>query len=212
MSAREESPMSKLILSLLGIITLAGTPLGAQEGPLHVLRHSPSDTASPGNIVAVTFDRPVAGRLDATINPHRIFRIEPATPGRVAWRDPITIRFVPDEPLTPGSTFVVTLDTAFTAIDGSKLATPYRFSFRVPGPRLLARSFYGDYSGESDRLPVDGKLELLYSAPVDLTTLARVLRLELTACDSSAMRTTIAMIPIRERTLTKKDPYPFQYA
>src|SRR5690348_11787125 len=121
MGAREESPMSKLILSLFGVVTLVGAPLGARDGPLRVLRHAPSDTASPGNIVTVTFDRPVAGRLDATIDPHRIFRIEPATPGRVAWRDPITIRFVPDEPLPPGSTFVVTLDTAFTAIDGTRL-------------------------------------------------------------------------------------------
>jgi len=204
--------MSKLILSLLGVITLIGAPLAAQEGPLRVLRHAPSDTASPGNIVTVTFDRPVAGRLDATIDPRRIFHIEPAPAGRVAWRDPITIRFAPDEPLPPGSTFVVTIDTVLTAMDGSRLEAPYRFSFRVPGPRLLERSFAGDYSGHPDQLPVDGKLELLYSAPVNLAALGRALRVELTSCDSVATQVTIAMRPVRQRTLTKTDPYPFHSA
>lgn len=200
--------MSKYILRLFGLVALAGAPLRAQEGPLQVLRHTPSDTASPGNIVTVTFDRPVAGRLDATIDPRRIFRIEPAVSGEVAWRDPVTIRFVPNEPLAPGSKFVVTIDTGFAAIDGSKLEAPYQFSFRVPGPRLLARSFHGDYSGHPDQLPVDGKLQLLYSAPVDLTALARVLRVELAACENGTPLT-IAMRPVAQRPPRKDDPYPF---
>src|SRR6476469_4858710 len=110
----------------LVVLCLAAGPLHAQD-TLTVLRHAPSDTASPGNVITVTFDRPVAGRLDATIEAARIFRIEPAIKGTVEWRDPITIRFIPDEPITPGTDVLVVIDTAFRAIDGSRLVRPYRF-------------------------------------------------------------------------------------
>ena len=200
--------MPQLLRSLV-VLALAAARLHAQEDTLKVLRHTPGDTASPGNIVTVMFDRPVAGRLDATTDAGRIFHIEPATPGKVAWRDPITIRFIPDEPLPPGATFAVTIDTGFSAIDGSKLAAPYRFSFRVPGPRLLVRS-YRDYSARNpDQLRYDGKVQLLYSAPVDLGALARRLRVELTDCDGKASLA-IAMRPRRQRPLAKNEPWPLQ--
>ncbi|HKW11874.1 MAG TPA: Ig-like domain-containing protein, partial [Gemmatimonadaceae bacterium] len=201
--------MTRHLLRLLAVVALAPAPLHAQEDSLHVLRHTPGDTSSPSNIVTVTFDRPVAGRLDATTDAARIFHIAPATAGKVAWRDPITIRFVPDEPLPPGARFVVTIDTGFSAIDGSKLAAPYRFSFRVPGPRLLVRSYRDYYARSNDQLRYDGKAQLLYSAPVNLAELARRIRVELTDCAGNASLT-IAMRPTRQRPLTKDDPWPLQ--
>lgn len=185
-------------------LVLAAVPLRAQEGSLRVLRHTPGDTASSGNIVTVIFDRPVAGRLGATVDPARIFRMEPAIPGRLSWRDPVTIRFVPDDPLTPGDSFSVTVDTTFQALDGSSLERAYRFSFRVPGPRLIERSFRDDYPGAPQLLPLDGRIELVYSAPVDLELLRRSARLELTACEAGSR--TIALLPIRQRPIADDDP------
>ena len=198
------------LLCYIVALSAAAVSLPAQDGDLRVLRHTPSDTASPGNIVSVTFDSPVAGRLDATIEAARIFRIEPAVAGRVAWRDPVTIRFVPDEPLPPGAKYSVTIDTAFHAIDGSRLKRPFRFSFRVPGPRLLARSFGGDYSNGPAELPLDGKLKLLYSAPLDLEEVRRGIRLELPKCGDGTRL--IALRPVRQRPIEDADPYGFGIA
>ena len=193
----------------LGLLLVAA-PLRAQDGALRVLRHTLGDTASPANLVTVIFDRPVYGRLDARVDAARLFHIEPAVPGRVAWRDPITIRFVPDGPLTPGDSFTVTIDSAFEALDGGRLERPFSFTFRVPGPRLLARTFGGEYSGYPQELPLDGKVKLVYSAPVDLGFLRRGARLELAGCGAALRK--IALRPVRERRVAEEDPYFFKSA
>jgi len=52
--------------------------------PLKILRTAPADEAAPTSVVTVTFDRPVAGSLDRTVDPKAIFTITPAVPGLVA--------------------------------------------------------------------------------------------------------------------------------
>lgn len=197
----------RIIPPLLALVLCAGS-LQAQEPALTVMRHAPRDTATPGNVVTVTFDRPVAGRLDGTIPAGRVMRIEPAVAGEVAWRDPVTIRFVPSEPLAPGAEFEVVVDTIVEAIDGSRLAAPYRFSFRVPGPRLLERSFgRGDARGV---LPPDGRVLLLYSAPVDSARLAAGAAIALRNCAGGARK--VALRVTRQRPVATDDPYHFQVA
>ena len=204
--------MLRHTLGLAAALIAAAAPLRAQDGPLQVLRHTPGDTASPGNLITVTFDRPVAGRLDATIEARKIFHIAPARPGKIEWRDPITIRYVPDEPLVPGSAFVVTIDTAIRALDGSRLPAPYRFSFRVPGPRLLARSFSGgEYARWPEQLSIQGHILLLYSAPADLAALERVARVEIATCSADQPRT-ISLRAVRQRPPKDDDPYEFRSA
>ena len=82
---------------------------GIQQEPLGVLRATPQEEAMATAAVRVTFDRPVAGGLGGSIDPATIFAIEPAAPGKVDWRDPVTIRFVPDVPLTSLTTYTVTI-------------------------------------------------------------------------------------------------------
>src|SRR5688572_30172592 len=77
--------------------------------PLRVLRVTPTSPASATAAVSVTFDRPVAGSLDATVDPKRIFTIAPAVAGRLEWRDPITLRFTPAASLDPGTEYTVTV-------------------------------------------------------------------------------------------------------
>ena len=59
---------------------LASAPFFLPDGPdpLHVLRTVPDGTASPNAEVRVTFDRPVAGSLDYTVDPKTV--IDRATP------------------------------------------------------------------------------------------------------------------------------------
>jgi hypothetical protein len=161
------------VLSVLVPLLLLVPPLHAQGDSLSVLAHAPEDTAESGNVVRVIFDRPVAGRVGASIDASRHFRIVPAVGGKLSWRDPITMQFMPAQPFAPGDSFTVTIDTTLYAIDGTHLAQAYRFTFRVPGARLLFRSFGANYGNTTGTLPIDGRIQLLYSAPVDLEALNR---------------------------------------
>ena len=90
------------------LLAVAGAALLADSAPaLRVLRTTPNGDAAPTTAVTVTFDRPVAGSLDRTVDPRAIFRIVPATPGTVDWRDPVTLRFRPAAPLTPNTSYQV---------------------------------------------------------------------------------------------------------
>ena len=63
----------------LRLAASAGLVLVAGPAPeLRVLRVVPAGEASPTAAVTITFDRPVAGSLDRTVEPGAIFRIEPA--------------------------------------------------------------------------------------------------------------------------------------
>ena len=180
---------------------LTAAPLSAQD-TLRVLWHSPSDTAGPSSVVTVMFDRPVALALDSTIRAARIFHIEPAVAGTAVWRDPVTIRFVPTAPLQPGTRYTVTIDARLKAADGSRMAALSSFTFRVFGPRLLERSF-GAYG--ADTLAPDGRVQLLYSAPIDLARLEHGAKLELTGCP----RAGVIALRARQRTIRADDPRRF---
>ena len=118
----------------------------------------PSGEAAPTTSVTVTFDRPVAGSLDRTVDPRAVFTIAPAVPGTLDWRDPVTIRFRPAAPLAPNATYTVTVADAFTAMDGSRLASPYSSPFRVRGPRVLAGSPVGPNGGAPSSRPTRGSI------------------------------------------------------
>src|SRR5687768_9172532 len=100
-----------------GLATVAAEP----GSPLRVLRSAPSHDAAPTAAITVTFDRPVAGSLDRTVDPRPILTIEPAVAGRAEWRDPVTLRFRPSAPLTPGAGYRVAVSDRFEAMDGSRL-------------------------------------------------------------------------------------------
>ena len=200
-------PVRMRLLSFALAAVVATAPLSAQDDTVHVLRHAPNDTATVSNVITVIFDRPVAGRLDATGPASRLIRIDPELAGRAEWRDPVTIRFVPDEPMVPGSAFTVTIDTAFRALDGSRMPRPYQFSFRVRGPRLIGKSFAGDYPDRPAMLPFNGKLALLYSAPIDLDVLRRGIRLELPGCADK--RGTYELRVVGQHPVRQGASYPF---
>ena len=192
---------------MASLLVAAGPGVLDAQDTLRVLRHVPGDTASPASTVTVMFDRPVAGAPDSTVSAARVFHVTPQVAGSVVWRDPITIRFIPSEPLAPGARYTIGIDTTLSAIDGTRLASPYRFDFRVLGPRLLGRSF-DPYAG-GDTLAPDGRIHLLYSAPVDLDRLARGVRVELAGCTGP---TSVMYRPVGQHRLASSDPQWFQWA
>src|SRR5512142_1042176 len=145
---------------------------------LHVLRVSPTDVGDPNSVVTVTFDRPVAGQLDGTVDPKTLFTITPAVAGAVEWQDPITLRFTPAELLTPGMTYTVRITNTFDAMDGGRLDAPYVFTFRIGGPRVLAGLPVGP-NRSARFLKPNTVFELVVSTAVNLGAMSRLVYLQL---------------------------------
>src|ERR1041384_5948032 len=173
------------MLSLRLTLLVAAAAIASDAAPpLKVIRATPEGSADPGAVVAVTFDRPVARSLDRAVDPEAVLVLVPQIPGTFEWRDPVTVRFRPAAPLQAALTITVTVRPGVTAMDGSTLAEPYRFSFRVSGPRVLAGSPAGP--GHVARfLAPDARFTLALSAPADSALLARLIYLEMNrACPS----------------------------
>jgi len=177
--------------------------------PLKILRTAPADEATPTSVVTVTFDRPVAGSLDRTVDPKAIFTIAPAVKGRLEWRDPVTIRFTPAAPLASSVEYTVTVASTFAAMDGSRLEAPYRFTFRVRGPRLLTGSPVSGTRHPKFVTPTT-RFELVYSTPTDLERLAATTHLEFNG--SCAGRGSIRLKPLDQRPITSKDSWDYKEA
>ena len=157
---------SPRVLAALALAVTASEP----STPLSVLSSSPAGEAPLTAPIQVIFDRPVAGSLDRSVDPAAILRITPALPGRAEWRDPVTLRFLPASPLTPGRSYTVTVSNSFEAMDGSRLAEPFSYSFTVSGPTLLTGlPVSGD---EHPRfLGRDATFEVVYNAPLEAAAL-----------------------------------------
>ena len=172
---------ARLALALAVLATCVAADAHAQSpSPLRVIRSTPTGSSVPTAEITVTFDRPVAGSLDRSVDAASTFRIEPAVRGRLEWRDPVTIRLRPNDALTAGTRYTVTVANTFRAMDGSALAEPYRFTFRAQGPLLLGGT---PVSADEHALHItpNQRFELVYSRPVDLVKLSTAAYVELSA-------------------------------
>src|SRR5690606_17065299 len=163
-------------LARLMLLAATAATLSPATTPLRVMRVTPTTPAQPDAEITVMFDRPVAGGLEATVSPEAIFAIEPAVPGRVEWRDPVTLRFQPAEPLEPGRAYTVRITASFAAMDGSRLEGDYRHTFRVAPPAVLGGTPAGP-NVEARHVTPEPRFDVLVSAPVDPAALAAAARL-----------------------------------
>ena len=192
----------------LGALLIAAG-FAAPPGQLTVLRvHPTAEPTTPNPEITVTFDRPVAGGLDGAVDPKTFFRITPAVAGRLEWRDPITVRFLPTAPLTPGATYSVTVLNNFEAMDGTRLRAPFTFSFRAAPARILAGSPIGGY--EAARFIVPRPIiKLLLSAPGDPRMIAQSSYIVMSPQCGGAR---IALDLVRMRRVTDQDDRSIRYA
>jgi uncharacterized protein YfaS (alpha-2-macroglobulin family) len=200
---------SRCILALAALVLASLPALGHAQtpAPLRVVRVTPDGDASPMAAITVTFDRPVAGSLDRSVDASTVLRVEPAVGGKPEWRDPMTIRLTPSPALTPGARYTVTVANGFRAIDGSALAEPHRFTFRVQGPTLIGGL---PVSPEGRPRPPEHitprqRFTLVYSAPVDLARLSSAAYLEFRA-DCSPQRI-IRLQATTQRRIASDDPH-----
>ena len=167
------SKQLQLGLLLLATALSATAPRLGAQAPLAVLDHSPRDVARPTDVITITFDRPVTGSLEHTVDAAKVVRLDPKVNARFEWRDPSTIRIVPLEPLAPGARYDITVDTTFGAFDGTHLAAPARFMIAVRGPSLMGVSpaINPTYPAALD---ATGRILFAFSAPVPDSLLTRV--------------------------------------
>ncbi|HKU62736.1 MAG TPA: alpha-2-macroglobulin family protein [Gemmatimonadales bacterium] len=178
-------------------------------GDLQVLRVTPAADAAPTATVTVTFDRPVAGSLDRSVDPRGIFRIEPAVDGRLDWRDPVTLRFRPDAPLPASSAYTITVSDRFEAMDGSRLPALYVHRFRVRGPRILAAQPI-DQNGGPPFLQPDARFDLVVDAPLDTAEAGAAVYLEFNRfCRQPGV---IRLRVESQRPVREDDPWVFREA
>ena len=198
---------------LAALALLSSAPFFAPNGPdpLHVLRVLPAGAASPNAQIRVTFDRPVAGSLDYTVDPKTVLRLSPSAPGRLEWRDPVTVVFTPSAPLAPATEYTVTVDTTFHAMDGARLERPYEFSFRVSGPLLIGGDPVSPGSTASGLLP-NTKFDLVWSSGVDPARVVATSYIELAAnCVTTGPRT-IRVRALGNRPVGTHDDWSLQNA
>ncbi len=198
-----------LVIACVGTLG-AGRPALAQD-TLRVLDHLPREVARPGDVITITFDRPVAGSLEHMVEPSRIVRVEPAVRARMEWRDPSTIRIVPLEPLQPGRRYTFTVDTAFAAFDGSRLAAPERFTLGVRGPQLIGSVPYLAVGNGTQTLDPTGRLLLGFSAPVADSVLNRTVVLTTNGGDRCRVARAFAYHLVQQRVVRDSDPWELRY-
>lgn len=80
-----------VVLGVLAPLMIDTVRAPAQEA-LRVVRHAPTDTARAGDVITVSFDRPVAEEMGRLPRADRILRIDPPIPATIEWRDPAMVR------------------------------------------------------------------------------------------------------------------------
>ncbi|MDB4911398.1 MAG: alpha-2-macroglobulin domain protein 2, partial [Gemmatimonadetes bacterium] len=195
------------LLKAAAALVGASAYFAAPPMPLRVLRATPADTASRAATIEITFDRPVAGSLDRTVDPRSIVSVVPAVPGRVEWRDPVTIVLTPRTMLASATRYTVTVSKNFQAMDGSRLAEPYSFGFRVRAPVLVggspaAKTLTAHY------LTPTSAFALVYDAPVELAQLSSRAFLAMDASCAGGART-IKLEARSQRRLENRDPWQY---
>lgn len=200
--------LSSLAFTQLVSAQEAGTPRGATPTNLRIVRYTPSDSGAPNSIIAITFDRPVAAVVEQRADAREVMALAPEVPGVFEWRDATTIRFLPHEPIKPGTSISVSLDTAAIASGGTRRGVRFELPVRFSGARPLAM-MVGEHLANTDwaagPFPV---FRVLYSTVVDLDSVATRSRLVF----SGGCGDTIALKPLRQRAVRKGEGNPIERA
>src|SRR5829696_2665954 len=164
---------------------------------LRVLRFLPAGIASPSDSLIVAFDRPIAPRLEGSVDPNGVVRLTPDVPSTSYWRDPSTLVVRFDRPLAYGGSYRVAFSPNLRSAEGVRLAPGQERELRVPPPRALAL-VPSTKRGMADLLQ---RPLIVFQAPVPLTSIAATLRYE--DCGSTGY---IPLTPESIRPVSRDDP------
>lgn len=105
------------------------------EGELRVAAALPTGQVEGLVRPTITFDRPV--RALGAIEGEAPAIIEPAIPGEWRWLGSATVEFVPQKPAPLATAYTVRVPAGLTALDGTRLANEYRYTFETARPRAI---------------------------------------------------------------------------
>ena len=125
------------LFALIGLLAWRGGQNGVSLMSRFPLPNA--QNVSIGASIRVTFDQAMDiahfGTHSASTLPLPL-NITPATPGSVSWQGS-TLRFHPDQPLQPETTYTITLSEKITSLQGRPLQGEQQWSFSTRRPLLL---------------------------------------------------------------------------
>lgn len=136
---READPLALAPLPEPPALQVQAEVLPGSDGSLAVVAAGPRGPASGAATPSITFSKPVAPLEAATASRTRPppASISPAVEGEWRWLGSATVEFAPARPLPEGTRFTVTVPAGLVAVDGSRLAEPYAYTFETSRPVLL---------------------------------------------------------------------------
>jgi uncharacterized protein YfaS (alpha-2-macroglobulin family) len=147
-------------------------------GPLKVAFSSPEGRVGLVTEVNVVFDRPVHPLgVVAGADQTPPFRLTPAVPGSFRWVGSRAAVFTPERRLPLATAFTVEVPAGLQAVDGTRLAEPYRFAFETRRPSLQSST---PSDGEQG-LPLNTVLRVVLDQVVSPTALRAAAKLQVNA-------------------------------
>ncbi len=181
------------------------------QDSLRVLRFSPASPASLVDPVVVTFDHPVAPRLNASLDPRSVITVRPMSGSTMYWRDPSTLVVELNATWLAAASYTVKLDPALRSANGLALSRRDTVTRRITirGPQVLfAESVRPD--GLLDTL---ARVRVVMTSQVDedWTTLVGTLRPDRT-CGAAEADTPVQFRLERVRRIERRDGMAIQEA
>ena len=105
-----------------------------------VFPQSDSKSVPVDSAITVVFDRPVVPLLASVSEdelPHPLF-LSPATGGSGEWVNSAVYVFTPTEALDSAAEYTVAIAPALEAVDGSAMASAFRWSFKTEAPSIVS--------------------------------------------------------------------------
>ncbi len=118
-----------LVIALL-ILLIGGTIVLGDRVGVQVTQAAPLTQAHSTSLISVHFNETM-NHDSATSH----FRTDPAVPGTFSWSGS-TMTFQPAHPLTPGSSYTVSIEPGALSDTGRAVLTKVQFSFKVLTPRV----------------------------------------------------------------------------
>ncbi len=193
-------------LSVSAALTLLlGAPPLLAQATLGVRQVLPEGDLRPSSSITISFSRPLAGTLERLRDPSTIVRLVPALSARMEWRDPGTLRIIPDEPLQPGTRLSLHIDS-LTAPDGARLAAPWTRELRVRQPAVVGSDPMLRAGVPAGLLPT-GRIALKMNGAIDTAMLARSAHLEPSPGTECVNRAPSLLFRVTVRAPAPTDPW-----
>jgi uncharacterized protein YfaS (alpha-2-macroglobulin family) len=128
--------------------------------------------------IAVAFDRPVVPLVTPSLQQDLLipFAISPNLAGEGLWITTSLYVFTPDNPLTGGAEYTVTIPAGIETPDGSVLQEPYIWSFRTLNPQTV--SITADDMFDTYYVLLDSSYTIEFSQPMDHTSTEAAISIE----------------------------------